>query len=125
MENLNIKGMFQNSKWSPKLQKIGLYKLLSMIKYKSEWYGKTFIQIDRFYPSSQRCNICGYQKKRPNTQNTSMGMPNLRNIPPQRPQRSKKHLKRRTKITKSNKCMKKYFFHRTRKSTGDSLGATG
>ena len=62
MENLNIKGMFQNSKWSPKLQKIGLYKLLNMIKYKSEWYGKTFIQIDRFYPSSQRCNICGYQK---------------------------------------------------------------
>ena len=62
MEDLNIKGMFQNSKWSPKLQKIGLYKLLNMIKYKSEWYGKTFIQIDRFYPSSQRCNICGYQK---------------------------------------------------------------
>ena len=63
MENLNIKGMFQNTKWSQKLQKIGLYKLLNMIKYKSEWYGKTFIQIDRFYPSSKRCNICGYQKK--------------------------------------------------------------
>ena len=62
MENLNIKGMFQNPKWSPKLQKIALYKLLNMIKYKSEWYGKTFIQIDRFYPSSQKCNICGYQK---------------------------------------------------------------
>lgn len=62
MENLNIKGMFQNTKWSQKLQKIGLYKLLNMIKYKSEWYGKTFIQIDRFYPSSKRCNICGYQK---------------------------------------------------------------
>ena len=62
MENLNIKGMFQNPKWSPKLQKIALYKLLNMIKYKSEWYGKTFIQIDRFYPSSQKCNNCGYQK---------------------------------------------------------------
>lgn len=62
MENLNIKGMFQNKKWSPKLQKIGLYKLLNMIKYKCEWYGKTFIQIDRFYPSSKKCNICGYQK---------------------------------------------------------------
>ncbi len=62
MEDLNIKGMFQNTKWSQKLQKIGLYKLLNMIKYKSEWYGKTFIQIDRFYPSSKRCNICGYQK---------------------------------------------------------------
>ena len=40
METLNIKGMFQNKKWSPKLQKIALYKLIQMIKYKAEWYGK-------------------------------------------------------------------------------------
>ena len=49
-------------------------------------------------------------KKRPNTQNTSMEMPNLRNTPPQRPQRSKKHLKRRIKNTKPYNCVKKYFF---------------
>ena len=91
MEDLNIKGLFQNPKWSPKLQKTGLYKLLNMIKDKSEWYGKTFIQIDRFYPSSKRCNIFGY-KKRPNTKNTSMEMPNMRNTPPQRNQRSKNTL---------------------------------
>ena len=48
METLNIEGWFQNKKWSPKLQKIGLYKLISMIKYKAEWYGRTFIQIDPF-----------------------------------------------------------------------------
>ena len=61
MENLNVKGMFQNKKWASKLQRINLYKLVWMIKYKAEWYGKQFIQIDRFYPSSQTCNICGYQ----------------------------------------------------------------
>ena len=75
-------------------------------------------QILSLKPKMQHLRI---PKKRPNTQNTSMEMPNLRNTPPQRPQRSKKHLKRRTKNTKSNKCMKKYFFHRTRKSTGDRL----
>ena len=32
-----------------------------MIKYKAEWYGKKFIQIDRFYPSSQKCSNCEYQ----------------------------------------------------------------
>ena len=53
--------MFQNPKWSPKLQKIALYKLIQMIKYKAEWYGKEFIQIDRFYPSSQKCSKCQYQ----------------------------------------------------------------
>ncbi|MDO5832463.1 RNA-guided endonuclease InsQ/TnpB family protein [Methanobrevibacter sp.] len=61
MENLNIKGMFQNQRWAPKLQRISLYKLVNMLKYKSEWYGKTFIQIDRFYPSTKTCNICGYR----------------------------------------------------------------
>ena len=62
MEDLNIKGMFKNKRWAPKLQKISLYKLVQMIKYKSKWYAKTFIQIDRFYPSSQLCSQCGYQK---------------------------------------------------------------
>ena len=60
MEDLNIKGMFQNKRWSAKLQRIGLYKLVQMIKYKAEWYGKRFIQIDRFYPSTKKCSNCGY-----------------------------------------------------------------
>ena len=63
MEDLNIHGMFHNEKWSTKLQKIGLYKLLKMINYKCEWYGKDFVQVDRFYPSSKKCHVCGYKKK--------------------------------------------------------------
>ena len=63
MEDLNIHGMFKNKRWSHKLQNISLYKLVEMIKYKAEWYGKTFIQVPRFYPSSQLCNNCGYRKK--------------------------------------------------------------
>ena len=63
MEDLNIKEMFQNKKWAPKLQRIALYKLITMIKYKSNWNNKKFIQIDRFYPSSQLCHVCGYQNK--------------------------------------------------------------
>ena len=49
-------------------------------------------------------------KKQHNTQNTNMEMPHLRNTPPQRHQRSKKHLKRRTKNTKSYKHVKKKIF---------------
>ena len=58
MENLNIKAMFKNKKWAHKLQNISLYKLLQMIKYKSACYGKKFIQIDRYYPSSKKCRHC-------------------------------------------------------------------
>jgi putative transposase len=29
-----------------------------MLKYKSEWEGKIYIEVDRFYPSSKTCNNC-------------------------------------------------------------------
>ena len=41
LEDLNIKGMFQNPRYSPKLQKIAWKKFVEMIKYKAEIYGKT------------------------------------------------------------------------------------
>lgn len=63
METLNIKGWFQNKKWSPKLQRIALYKLIQMIQYKAEWYGKDFIQIDRFFPSTLKCHNCQHQQE--------------------------------------------------------------
>lgn len=61
MENLNIKGMFQNDKWSPKLQRNGLYQLVEQLRYKCDWNDCDFVQVDRFYPSSQLCHECGYQ----------------------------------------------------------------
>lgn len=44
------------------LQHIALGKLYNFIEYKSEWYGRTFIQADRYYPSSKLCSSpgCGY-----------------------------------------------------------------
>ena len=33
------------------------------MKYKCEWLGIEFIQVDRFYPSSKICSCCGYIKK--------------------------------------------------------------
>ena len=60
------KGWFQNKKWAHKLQKISLYKLINMIRYKAQWYGKQFIQIDRFFPSTKKCHNCGHiQEKIP------------------------------------------------------------
>lgn len=29
-----------------------------MLKYKSEWEGKTYLEIDRWFPSSKTCNVC-------------------------------------------------------------------
>jgi putative transposase len=31
----------------------------AMLEYKADWYGRTVIAIDRFYPSSKTCSACG------------------------------------------------------------------
>ena len=33
--------------------------LVDKLAYKAEWYGRTFVQVDRFYPSSKLCHDCG------------------------------------------------------------------
>ena len=35
--------------------------LVGKLAYKSQWYGRTLVQVDRFYPSSRLCNNCGYK----------------------------------------------------------------
>ena len=63
LEDLNIKGMFQNPHSSRKLQRIGWKKFVEMLKYKARIYGKTFRQVSRWYPSSKNCSNCGYYNK--------------------------------------------------------------
>ena len=31
------------------------------LAYKAQWYGRTLVQVDRFYPSSRLCNNCGHK----------------------------------------------------------------
>jgi putative transposase len=34
------------------------------LEYKADRYGKTVVKIDRFYPSSTTCNVCGHVLER-------------------------------------------------------------
>ena len=61
VENLNVKGMMKNRKLAKSIQDVGWSSLVSMIRYKSTWYGKTFHQIDRFFASSKTCSSCGHK----------------------------------------------------------------
>ena len=36
---------------------------VSMLTYKAEWNDKKVVKIDRYFPSSQTCNVCGYINK--------------------------------------------------------------
>jgi putative transposase len=59
VENLNILGMIKNKHLSRAILDVGWGMFISFLNYKCEWYGKNFIQIGRFEPSSKLCT-CGY-----------------------------------------------------------------
>ena len=59
METFNIRGMIKSRNLSRSIHEIGWGKLIEMIKYKAELYGREFVQIDRWFPSSKKCQICG------------------------------------------------------------------
>lgn len=59
MEDLNIVGMMKNKHLSKAIQDQCFSEWIRQIKYKSEWMGIEFIQVNRFFPSSKTCHSCG------------------------------------------------------------------
>ena len=63
MEKLNVLGMMKNKNLAKAIGEQNFYKFIEYMKYKCEWNGIEFIQVDRFYPSSKKCSCCGNIKK--------------------------------------------------------------
>lgn len=60
IENLNVKGMVRNRKLSKAISDASWSEFFRQLNYKSEWYAKSLVAVDRFFPSSKTCNYCGY-----------------------------------------------------------------
>lgn len=58
-ESLNVKGMVKNGKLAKHISDASWGTFIQYLEYKSEWKGRTFIQIDKFFPSSKMCSNCG------------------------------------------------------------------
>jgi putative transposase len=61
VENLAVKNMVRNHKLAKSISDCGWGQFCTMLKYKAEWQGKTYIEVDRFFPSSKTCNHCLHQ----------------------------------------------------------------
>ena len=59
-EDLHVKGIMTNHCLAKSIHDAAWSEFVRQIKYKSEWNGVYFGQIDRFFPSSKRCNSCGW-----------------------------------------------------------------
>lgn len=60
-EDLKISNMIKNHHLAKSIADVSWYELTRQLTYKSAWYGRTYIKIDTYYPSSQLCSCCGYQ----------------------------------------------------------------
>ena len=61
LETLNIKGMAR--RWGRKVHSLGFYSFVEILKYEAMKLGTQIIFVDRFFPSSQLCSVCGYRNK--------------------------------------------------------------
>lgn len=63
MEKLNVSGLIKDHRLAYSIADVRWSQLLNFIKYKCQWYGKEFKQVDRFYASSKICSCCGTYHK--------------------------------------------------------------
>ena len=63
MEDLNVKGMLRNHHLAKAISEVGFYKFKEILVNKALVNDKQVVFIDRFYPSSKTCSVCGYKKR--------------------------------------------------------------
>ena len=60
IEDLAVRNMVQNRKLARSISDAAWGEMFRQLEYKCEWYGRKLVKIDRFFPSSKRCNHCGF-----------------------------------------------------------------
>ena len=61
-ENLAVKNMIKNPKLAKPIADASWGEFTRQLAYKANWAGRTYVEIDRFFPSSKRCSCCGFVK---------------------------------------------------------------
>lgn len=61
IENLNMQAMSQSLNFGKSVSDNSWGMFTVFLKYKLEEAGKRLVKIDKFFASSQLCNVCGYQ----------------------------------------------------------------
>ena len=60
VEDLNVKGMQSNHHLARSIGSVAFGEIVMQLEYKCAWYGREFVKVGRFYPSSKTCNHCGH-----------------------------------------------------------------
>ena len=57
IEDLNVKGLARGLH-ARAIHDAAFSEVRRQLTYKSDWYGKILVEVDRWYPSSKRCSQC-------------------------------------------------------------------
>lgn len=60
IESLHVKAMAKHPTLAKAIHGVGWGEFVRQLEYKADWYGRTLVKIDRWYPSSKRCYACGH-----------------------------------------------------------------
>ena len=64
VESLNVKSMQGSVKnINRSLVEVSLFEVVRQLEYKCLFYDKTFVKVDKYFPSSQLCSCCGEKNK--------------------------------------------------------------
>lgn len=60
-EDLGVSGMVKNHNLAKAILNVSWSEFTRQLEYKAKWYCRTYVKIDRFFPSSQLCYDCGFK----------------------------------------------------------------
>ena len=60
LEDLHVNGMLRNRHVAKHVADASFGNISRKVAYKCKWYGKKLLTVDRYFPSSKRCHVCGY-----------------------------------------------------------------
>ena len=59
LEDLNVRGMTKNHSLAKAITNVAFGEFNRQIEYKAQMYGRQIYRVDRFFPSSKTCSVCG------------------------------------------------------------------
>lgn len=59
IEDLAVRNMARNHTLARAISDASWFLLRNMLEYKCAWYGRELVTIDRWFPSSKLCGVCG------------------------------------------------------------------